>query len=139
MRLSCTHAALVALVLASALAGCGTSPASKANARQVRAVVTQFALAHDAGACDLLTDNAVQNVYGGFSDPIPEARTNCRARSRRFKGQPVRITQVNVINDTTAKVGATTPDGKVAYTVVVRKTGPRWLIDQITQARLKQS
>jgi hypothetical protein len=136
MRLSCTYAALTALVLASALAGCGSSPTAKENARQVRTVVTQFAVAHDARACDLLTDNAVQNVYGGFSDPIPEARANCRARSAHFKGQPVRITQVNLINDTTARVSATTPDGKVGYTVIVRKTGPHWLIDQITQTRV---
>jgi hypothetical protein len=136
MRRSCTAAALAAIAVA--VAGCGSSAKTKANLRDVRAVVTEFALAHDARACDLLTDNAVQDVYGGFTDPIPKARANCRARSRSFRGQAIKITQVNLVNDTTAKVGATSTDGKIGYTVTVRKNGTRWKIDQITQAKVKK-
>jgi hypothetical protein len=120
---------------AIALAGCGSD--AKVDTGQVRSVVTQFAEADGPKACDLLSPDAVVNLYGGFTQPVAQARANCLARSSSFKGRPVRITVVNVIDPDTVKVGATNNKGDVTYSVTLRKFGPSWRIDEVRQQRTK--
>ena len=125
------------LLLVPVVAGCGSDPVDKANAGAVRAVVERFASSSDASACDLLTADALSNVYGGFSNNVGRAKANCRKRSAKFRGAPIKITKVIVINNMTARVAALSPDGKFTYGVTVRRPAKRWLIDQITVHKVR--
>lgn len=119
------------------VAGCGDDPVAKANKGKVREVVLRFALADDASACDLLTADALKNVYGGFGDKLAPARAACRKRSPQFRGEKVKITKLSVVDRQTARVAALSPDGKFTYSVTVRRPGKRWLIDQITVHKVR--
>jgi hypothetical protein len=123
-------------VAALALAGCGDDPIEKANIGKVRAVVTQFAESGDASACDLLTGDALVNVYGGFNAPVEKARANCKRRAASFRGEPVTIQKADVIDNQTAKVLALSKDGKFTYSVTVRRPHKKWLIDEINQHKV---
>lgn len=125
--------------LAFTAAGCGSSGKTSGDAAAIRGVVTEFSTAHDARACNLLTDDALQSVYGGYTAPIPKSRANCVAAAKGFKGAPVHISQVNLVNSTTAKASAQNATNTIGYTITLRKNGgKRWRIDQITQAKVKQ-
>jgi hypothetical protein len=136
MALPRTTAVLALAAVAVGAAGCGDDPVEKANLGKVRAVVNQFAQAGDASACNLLTGDALSNVYGSFSTDINKARANCVKKSAGFKGEPITITKASVIDNQTAKVNALSKDGKFTYSVTVRKPGKTWLIDQITQHKV---
>ena len=56
--------------VALAVGGCGDSGETGKDTAAIRNVVNQFALANDARACDLLTDDALRNVYGGFTQDL---------------------------------------------------------------------
>lgn len=130
------HRIIACLALAAVPAGasgCGQSPTEKANLGQVRTVVTRFAESSDASACGLLTENALVNVYGGLKAQLREARRNCVKRSVNFKGEPVTITQAQLIDNQTAKVNALSKDRKFTYSVMLRRPKRVWRIDQITQ------
>jgi hypothetical protein len=128
---------LIAL-LALAASGCGTSAKEKADLGQARAVVERFAAAHDASACDLLTNFAVKTVYGNFTAKPARARANCAKKAKGFKGEQVTVVKTSLLDDLTAKVSAHSADGKFTYSVNLRRKGPKkpWRIDQITQAKL---
>jgi Flp pilus assembly protein TadG len=130
-----TALALGLAAAALAAAGCGDSAKIRNDKNQIRQVVTQFSQSSDARACDLLTDTALQRVYGGFTAPVAKSKANCVAASKRFKGAPIKVNQLNFLNDTLVKAGTLSADGKIAYTVTLRKNGPRWRIDQITQGK----
>jgi hypothetical protein len=127
--------ALLACAIATAGAGCGGGSGTNPDYAQVRSVVTQFAEASDARACALLSPDALVELYGGFRKPVGVARAACVRRSRAFRGEPVRITQVFVHADGTADVTALNPAGDVTYNVDVRKLGPAWRIDGVSQSR----
>lgn len=127
--------ALAALAIAAA--GCGGDPAEKANIAKARAVVNQFAQGNDARACDLLTDKALSDVYGGFSEDPSVGKANCVKRAAGFKGEPITIAKASVIDNRTAKVNALSKDGKFTYSITTRKPGKRWLIDQITLHKVR--
>lgn len=129
--------ALLACAVALAVAGCGDDK-STVDVKQVRSVVTQFGESTNAHACDLLSPNALQDVYGGFKNPLPQAKANCIKRSRTFKGEPVHITNVNIIDANTVRVTTLSPDGKITYNIAVRRFGPAWRIDDITQTKTLQ-
>jgi hypothetical protein len=125
-------------LVALAIAGCGSDPVEKANIGKVRAVVTQFALAHDASACSLLTGDALVNVYGGFTSSPQVAMAKCRRRASAFRGEPITIQKASVIDNQTAKVVALSKDGKFTYNVTVRRPHGKWLIDEINQHKVVQ-
>jgi hypothetical protein len=125
----------LAACLALLLPGCGSDEKTGVDLAQVRSVVTQFAESSDAHACDLLSPNALVNVYGGFSKPPDQAKAACVAKSKDFKGQKVRITNLNVIDPNTVRVSALSPKGDVVYNVAVRRFGPAWRIDEINQGK----
>jgi hypothetical protein len=115
------------------LAGCGSDkPVDRA---QIRSVVLQFAEAGGPKACTLLSPQQLVNLYGGFKAPEAVARKRCIAKSKNFKGEPVRITSMQILDDATARVGAVNPKGDVTYTVNVRRFGPAWRIDRINQTK----
>ena len=128
---------LVALLLLLPLTGCGDDPVEKANRGQVRDVVLKFAEADDASACDLLTAEALRNVYGGFGSKLAKARAACRRRAPKFRGERVKITKLDVIDNETARVAALSADEKFTYSVTVRHPGKRWLIDQVTVHKVR--
>lgn len=120
---------------AVAAAGCGGATGTASDA-QARRVVSEFANAHDARACDLLTVDALRNVYGGYTAPPQKAKRNCISRSRHFKGAKVTTTDLTKVDADTVKVGALSADGKISYTVTLRRKGARrWQIDQIAQSK----
>jgi hypothetical protein len=127
----------VLLSLVLVLGGCGEDPVDKANAGEVRSVVLRFAAASDASACDLLTAEALRNVYGGFGSKLRKARAACRKRSGQFRGEQVKITKLDVIDNETARVAALSRDEKFTYSVTVRRPAKRWLIDQITLHKVR--
>ena len=129
--------ALLACAVALALAGCGGGGKTSADVAQIRSVVTQFATADDAHACALLSPDALVHLYG-FRKPVDAARASCVRRSAEFRGEPVKITQVAVIDATTAHAIALNPAGDVTYTVTLRRFGPAWRIDGITQSKTEQ-
>jgi hypothetical protein len=115
------------------LAGCGSDkPVDRA---QIRSVVLQFAEASGPKACTLLSPQQLVNLYGGFKAAPGVARKRCLAASKNFKGEPVRITSMQVLDDATARVGAQNQSGDVTYTVNVRRFGPSWRIDRINQTK----
>lgn len=128
--------ALVAL-LAVAVAGCGGDPKESAKLDQARSTVLRFAAAHDASACKLLTGHALKTVYGGFNSPIPKARATCLKTATGFKGEQVKITKSEILDDGTAKVNALAADSKFTYSVhLTRRPGKPWRIDEINQSRV---
>jgi hypothetical protein len=127
--------ALLACAIATTASACGDGGGSNPDYAQVRSVVTQFAEASDARACDLLSPDALVELYGGFRKPVAVARAACVRRSRAFRGEPVTITQVFVHADGTADVTALDPARDVTYNVDVRKLGPAWRIDGVSQSR----
>ena len=128
--------ALLIACAALAVAGCGDDTRG-VDLDHVRSVVHQFANADDAKACELLSPNALVNVYGGFRKPVDESRAICERRSSKFEGEDVKITDLNVIDPDTVRVTALSPKGDVTYFVGVRKFGPSWRIDEITQRKTK--
>jgi len=126
---------LLAPLIAAALvvAGCGEGP--QVDTEQIRSVVEQFALADDAHACKLLSPNAVVDLYGKFEQPEATARANCVRRSKDFEGEPVTIENLNVIDEDRARVSAIDQDGEVSYGVSLRRYGPSWRIESISQAK----
>jgi hypothetical protein len=117
------------------LAGCGGESPAKVDVKQIKSVVRQFAAADGPAACQLLSPDGVVNVYGGFTQPVAQARANCLRRSSRFKGKPIKLTVLKVIDDQTVKQGATNMKGDITYSVTLRKFGPSWRIDEITQRK----
>jgi hypothetical protein len=128
---------LAALLAAVAVAGCGDDK-SGVDVAQIRSVVNQFATSTGAHACDLLSPKALQDVYGGFKKPVPVAKATCVRRSSRFRGQPITIKELDIIDASTARVVALNPKGDVTYNVAVRRFGPAWRIDDITQSKTQQ-
>lgn len=119
------------------LSGC-LSAKQKEEIASARAVTTQFAAAHDASACDLLTGQALVKLYGvRLNQPVPVARAKCAKRSAAFQGEPVKITGTQLIDDRTIKVTALGRDGTLTYSVTVRRPQERWLVDEVNQYRVR--
>jgi hypothetical protein len=132
-----TRALPLLAAAALALPGCGDDPAKKVDVKQIRSVVTQFAAADGPKACSLMSPDGLVNVYGGFTQPVAQARANCLRAAARFKGQNVKLTVLHVIDSDTVRQGALSPNGKITYNVTLRKFGPSWRIDEITQVKTK--
>ena len=135
-------AAALSLAALLALPGCGDDdPQREVNEKRVREVVIEFAEASGPEACDLLTGEAVVELYGGTGESadnvsnkeVDGADGKGRQAASRFEGQDVRVETVEVIGDRAAKVKALNPRGDREYNVLVRKPEDDWLIDQITQ------
>jgi hypothetical protein len=132
---------LCAAVVSAALAlgGCGYSASERRELAKADAVTRQFSEAHGPRACGLLTNHAVQALYGRFAAPAPLARSICLRASSQFRGEPVKITRTELLDPNTIKVNALDQDGKFSYQVNLRKGGHgRWRIDLVSQARVTQ-
>jgi hypothetical protein len=133
-------AACVALA-ALALSGCGGDDGSEEDVRQVRDVVNRFAGAEDREACDLLTDEALVELYGGGSSSatsgpaVDRAEDACVERSAQFRGARVRIEKVDIVAERAARVKAFNEPHDREYNLLLRKPEGEddWLIDQIIQ------
>jgi hypothetical protein len=134
-----TALAFALLALAFSAAGCGQDAKTKADLGQARSVVERFAAAQDASACDLLTDNALVNVYGNFQSPAA-GKASCVKKSAKFKGDQIKIIRSQLLDSLTAKVVAHSSDEKFSYSVNLRRLsgGKPWRIDSIAQAKLVQ-
>jgi len=122
-------------IAAVVLAGCGADTSPNVDVKQIQSVVQQFAAGTGPKACALLSPDGVVNVYGAFTQPVAKARANCIARSSSFRGAPIKLTVLRVIDDQTVKQGATNEKGDVTYSITLRKFGPSWRIDEITQRK----
>jgi hypothetical protein len=116
---------LLAVGFVAVAAACGGSdgggaqtperPATSAkDEAAVKRVVNRFAGADDADACELLTQGAVQRVYGGLR--------RCLERADRFKGGAVEITSVSFAPDgVKASADARSLDGDARFRVSLRR------------------
>jgi hypothetical protein len=125
---------LPALAVALVLAGCGSE--TNVDVDQVKGVVEQFARSSDASACDLLSPKALTDLYGKFDKKnVAKAHANCARRSKHFKGEPITIDNVNVIDNDRVRISAEGPNGVISYGVSLRRYGSKWLIESISQAK----
>ncbi len=122
----------LALVLAAlALAGCGDD--ADQNERQAaREVVENFALADGPEACDYLGGQALEDNYGGRD--YATGKDRCEEAAGDFEGERVTIKAVKITSETTARVDAESPGGKI-YVVSLSKPEDDWVIERITQQR----
>lgn len=113
--------------------GEGSTTRTRSSTSQVRTVVKSFAGAANASACDLLTTDALDRIYGG--------RRKCAKRSSKFQRGAVRIVK-SVIIPPFASVKATSLDGRTLFTVRLEKRPPGcraglpgnpWLISSVKE------
>jgi hypothetical protein len=112
------------------------------------AVVEKFAQSDGPEACNLLTPNALRDVYGGpeasgtppapIEGPPPAyALKHCQEAAPNFEGQKVGIDKVTLIGDRAIKVQAKVSQGKGAgdrlFDVTLRRKGNAYLIDEIRE------
>jgi hypothetical protein len=110
------------------LAGCTDHSADE---KTIRSVVDEFSADNGPRACDLLTHNAIRQVYGGTHPD--RAHQQCVAASKRFTGAKIQITNLHWTNNTTVKVSAAAVPPTHHYTVTVVKFGRHWRIDGIVR------
>jgi hypothetical protein len=108
-------AAVLVALLVGAYALTRGDEKESVSAADARATVNDFATSSDADACDLLTDQALERVYGG--------KASCIKRSGSFQGGAIRIRKVNAA-PRRASVKAESLDGKTLYTVKLEKARP---------------
>jgi hypothetical protein len=125
-------AALGLMAIGYVVRGGGTSPKNEVD--QVRAVVNSFANAADARACDLLTNDALDGIYGG--------KGKCVKRSKKFQAGAVRISRA-IISVPDANVKAISLDGRTLFTIHLQRVsrgcrtgipGNPWLISSVKSA-----
>jgi hypothetical protein len=133
-----TRTLIAAVATATALAGCGDDPAKRIDADQIRKVVTEFAAADGPEACDMLSPDAVVNVYGGFTKPLRVSYAECVRRSKQFKGERLHLGKMEVVDDSSVRLDAENSDRSVSYNVKVVRFGEDWLIDKINQSRITE-
>ena len=129
---------IAAATAALAVAGCGDDPERRVDTDQIRQVVTDFAAADGPEACDMLSPDAVVNVYGGFTEPLRVSRKECERRAKDFKGERLHLGEIEVVDDASVRIGAHNSDRTVSYTVKVLRFGDEWLIDKINQSRVTE-
>jgi hypothetical protein len=121
-------AALAAAAGALALAGCGDDDADEKRAAE--RVAREFALADGPEACDLMSENALEDVYG--LDDSQHAYYNCIDRSDRFEGQEIDIEDTKRGEDDRITVTATTPDDR-QFKVTLNETAGEWKVDRVIE------
>jgi hypothetical protein len=119
---------------AIALVGCSGDRDSD-EGRKIEAVVKRFALASGPDACSLMTSRALTTVYGSGSLDPAVGRTRCLVASKRFSGQAVTVTFVRISDSTTAHATAKTSDDRRYYSVGLKKSRGRWLINSVATAQ----
>ena len=113
------------------LPGCGDE--ADQNERQAaQDVVEKFALADGPEACDYLGGQALEDNYGGRD--YATGKDRCERAARDFEGERIEIKAVKITSETTARVDAESPDGKI-YVVSLSKPEDDWVIERITQQR----
>jgi hypothetical protein len=122
-------AVLTALVLA--LASCGGDDdddggggggAAVSDEDQIRAAIATFAES-GSGACDVLTDEFVERLFGG--------RDKCEEEAGEGEGSDLEVDNVEINGDTATAEGTT--DGDTA-TITLEKDGDDWKISRLEQA-----
>jgi hypothetical protein len=123
--------AIAAFCLLTALSACG-GEGDENDRQEAREVVEKFALADGPEACDYLGGGALEDNYGGRDYSTGKER--CERAAKDFEGEPVKIRQVKITSETTARVDAESPDGRL-YVVSLSKPEDEWLIERIIQQR----
>jgi hypothetical protein len=123
-------AALAAAAGALALAGCGDDDSAEREAAERTA--REFAAAAGPEACRMMTERALEDVYG--ADDSQNAYFNCVDRSHRFQGEEIDIEDTERGEDDRITVTATTPgDEDRQFKVTLDETGGEWLVDRIIE------
>jgi hypothetical protein len=118
-----------ALAAVLALAGCSGQRDTHPG-RQIERVIKAFAAAHDARACNYLAAKSLKQVYGG--DTRTKAYAACVKASKRFKGEQVVVTYVDITSKSGAHATARTRDGRRYYALtLIKYRNKRWLISGI--------
>lgn len=108
-------------VLAAAflIGACGGGDAerpapTKEEQGEVRRVVNKFASGDDADACELLTEKALNRLYGGMR--------GCKEKAGQFEGGAVKINEVSFgASGDNARVVATSLDGATSFRIILSK------------------
>jgi hypothetical protein len=145
---------LAALACGLGLSACGAESltggddSETKNGKEAVAVVEKFAGASGPEACNLLTPNALRNVYGGEdavgqpavpidAAPPQYAVDNCLEAAPKFEGEKIEIDKVDVIAERAVKVQAAVPgtadDEDRLFDVTLRRKGDVYLIDEVRE------
>jgi hypothetical protein len=123
--------AIAAFCLLAGVSGCG-GEGDENDRQEAREVVEKFALADGPEACEYLGGGALEDNYGGRDYSTGKER--CEKASKDFEGERVEIRQVKITSETTARVDAESPDGRL-YVVSLSKPEDEWVIERIIQQR----
>ena len=123
--------ATAALCAAFGLAACGDE-GNPDDPKLARETVEKFALASGPDACRYLGGQALEDNYGGRS--YSTGRERCEKAAVRFEGEAVKVLNVKITSDTTARVDAESKAGKL-YVVSLSKPEDDWVIERIIQQR----
>jgi hypothetical protein len=107
---------LLAVFVAVAAAGCGEDPPADPRAGDVIRVIGAFADADGAQACELLTQAALERLYGGLE--------GCVERSESFEGGEVKVEEVEIDERDRATAQARSLGGRDRFTVTARLIAP---------------
>lgn len=129
---------IAAATAALAVAGCGDDPERRVDTDQIRQVVRDFAAADGPEACDMLSPDAVVNVYGGFTKPLRVSRQECERRAKNFEGERLHLGEIEIVDDASVRISAENSDRTFSYNVKVVRFGDDWLIDKINQSRITE-
>lgn len=128
--------ALLAVFAAAALVLRGGPETSPEQVSIIR-VIKDFATAEDADGCKLLTDAAIQRIYG--------SRDGCVRRAKDFRAGTVKVESVTVAeNAQSATAQARSINGDERFTVTLERSAPPgcrcegpsgdWLISEVKLA-----
>jgi hypothetical protein len=107
----------LALSVALAAAGCGEAPPADPRSGEVIRVIGAFADADGAQACELLTQAALERLYGGLE--------GCVERSESFEGGEVKVEEVEIDErGDRATAQARSLGGRDRFTVTARLIAP---------------
>jgi hypothetical protein len=123
--------AIPAAALALVLAGCGGDSGTPEQRKRVERVVLDFAAAEDRRACDLMTVEGLERVYG--LDDAQPAYWNCVEASDKFQGQRIEIDETEFGEGIGATVKASTVDDDRLYRVKLKRISGDWLIHDIAE------
>lgn len=126
-------AVVAAVAFASALGACGAEePPPDPRAGEVIRAVGAFSAADGDEACDLLTEAALERIYGGLE--------GCVERSKDFEQGEVKVDTVEIDErGTRATAQARSIGGRDEYTVIARLVAPPGCAEPCPNAQWKVS
>jgi hypothetical protein len=97
--------------------GCGEQePPPDPRSAEVARAIEAFAIADGEEACELLTEAALERIYGGLD--------GCAARAESFEGGEVKVDSVTIDRRGRATAEARSLSGREEFKVTARRVAP---------------